>query len=163
MEAKYEIREVRDGLEITATGIPSASASIGIAGAVAAITGYVGYRILSFWLSLPGAVLAGAIGFCLTFRQSRAVLRATNLDFETKGEYPSTIARAEVSAMFYDKAQGDEMSYTPAGLYADRGVCLLPFVNEEQANEIIQAIYRRFPDMPLKSESSEPLTTLKLN
>ncbi len=163
MRAEYRIREVRGGLEITATGRPSASLIISISALTAAITGYVGHRLLPLWLCTLSAALAAAIAFFLTFRQSHAVLRATNLDFETTGEYPATISRADITAMFYDRAQGDEASYTPAGLYANGGVCLLPFVREEQANEIIQAIYQRFPDMPLKSEKQGALLTLKIN
>ena len=72
--------------------------------------------------------------------------------------------------MYFDSERGGAEAgpYYPAGLYADLGsreACLLPFVDEQQSIEVIAAIYRRFPDMPMREEASpfdKHLTELKL-
>jgi hypothetical protein len=80
-------------------------------------------------------------------------LRVTETEFVGRGnldQFFSTEARAqasEVTSIGYE--MGSENG--PSGLYARTGwshTCLLPGLNEEQANAIAAAVSKRFPEIP---------------
>jgi hypothetical protein len=112
-------------------------------------------------------------------RGSDVQLLVTNLDFESTGHSPNgyrpaTISRADVYNMEYRKSSGGgEDQPLPSGLYVERsasvwqsGTCMLPDIDEAQTLQVIEAIYRRFPDTgtlaPIK-DSAAGLISLNLN
>jgi hypothetical protein len=107
-------------------------------------------------------------------------LTVDNLDLYTKGFCPEghesgSTARADVTHMEYRKASGGgEDQELPEGLYVERvgslwggSKCMLPHATESQTNEVLEAIYRRFPDTGTLAPASAPtkshLTTLNLS
>jgi hypothetical protein len=97
-----------------------------------------------------------------SLRGTSVQLRVGNLDLVSSGHAPagygpSTISRADIYSFEYRKASGGggETPEYPQGLYADyrgggrwqSGRCILPHINQVQAEEVIEAIYKRFPDM----------------
>lgn len=58
------------------------------------------------------------------------------------------VSAAEVRCLEYREVAGSEEQSEPRGLYAvkSRGyVCLLPFVTEAEANQLIREIAQKFP------------------
>lgn len=109
-------------------------------------------------LFIAFAVVREAIS---SLRGTDVRLQVGNLDLISEGHAPggyssSTISRATVERFEYLKASGvgDGPDY-PEGLYAEwSGVvswrsskCIIPGVNQSQADAVIEAIYKRFPDM----------------
>jgi|GEM_PF-6130274 len=103
-------------------------------------------------------------------------LRITNLDFISSGraskDYrPSTISRADIYNLeFREVMDGGDFLDLPKGLYVEYhggpSICVLPHLDKLQTKEVIEAIYRRFPDTGTLSPAGplEPyLTSLNLN
>ncbi|HEU5401100.1 MAG TPA: hypothetical protein VFU86_07070 [Terriglobales bacterium] len=127
------------------------------------VEGFVGGR---FFLAI--FLLVAVVGLALVLRQSAVELRVNKLEFETTGYSPGnyggrrTEARMNIQGLEYRSgAEG------VPGLYADMPfywACLLPYISEQQANEIIERIYRRFPDTPTAADPyKNNLTTLELH
>jgi hypothetical protein len=85
-------------------------------------------------------------------------LRITNLDFISTGHAPNyggcSIPRADIYSLEFRKATGggDEAA-RPSGLYVEHHgtlrnstKCVLPHIDEAQTEQVIEAIYLRFPD-----------------
>ncbi len=115
---------------------------------------------LWFWfsgheiLSLLFAVVGG-ISLVANWARGRATkLRVTETEFVASGnldQFFSTEARAQtsdVTSIGYELGSENE----PSGLYARTGwshTCLLPGLNEEQANSIAATVSKRFPEIPV--------------
>lgn len=118
------------------------------------------------------AVLGGIFGYIEIIRQRTVQLSATNLEFQTTtgGFYRSrtAIPRANIESLEYREESGGPDHYEPAGLYAGLRAgarCVLPYLDQRQTQTVIEAIYRRFPDMPIaeretKSSLDKHFTTL---
>ena len=132
---------------------------------------------IAICLFIAFAVVREAIS---SLRGTDVRLQVGNLDLISEGHAPggyssSTISRATVERFEYRKAsgRGDGPDY-PEGLYAEwSGVaswpsskCILPGVNQSQADVVIEAIYKRFPDTgtlsPTEPRRSD-LISLNLN
>lgn len=145
--------------------------------------GYLLYRIpLSspalHWLA-EGTLLVGLLASILsTLRGCDVELHVTNLDFTSAGRAPegykaSTIPRADIFRLEYRDAVKDLDSVDRAqGLYAEhrglnswsRSTCILPQVDRAQTEQIIEAIYQRFPDTStLSSAAAQPSPLITLN
>ncbi len=126
-----------------------------------AVDGFVPHRAI-----LIVAALAAALGIVMSLREQKVTLRVTNLDFETLGYFGGSYRhrrsepRMTIQGLEYRNTEG------VPGLYADTSfywACLLPYVNEQQANEIIERIYQRFPDTPAPADPfTKAVTTLNL-
>jgi hypothetical protein len=107
-------------------------------------------------------------------------LRVTNLDFTSTGHTPenynpSTISRADIYNIEFRKASGggDARPDLPSGLYVEHhatrwfpSTCVLPHIDKAQTQQVIEAIYRRFPDtgtLPPTGPFEPYLTSLNLN
>ena len=113
-----------------------------------------------------------------SLRGTDVQLQIGNFDLVSRGHAPggynsSTISRATVERFEYRKASGggDGPDF-PEGLYAEwsgfgsspSSQCILPAVSQTQADEVIEAIYKRFPDTgTLSSNKSHPSDLISLN
>jgi hypothetical protein len=113
-----------------------------------------------------------------SLRGTDVQLQIGNLDLVSRGHAPggynsSTISRATVERFEYRRASGggDGPDF-PEGLYAEwsgfgswpSSQCILPGVGQSQADEVIEAIYRRFPDTgTLSSNKSRQSDLISLN
>ena len=117
-------------------------------------------------------------GIATLFRGCKVELRVTNLDISSRGHStdgyrPSTISRADVTLLTFREASGGaDVPENPRGLYIEHlgmgkwkiDTCVLPQVNREQAQEIVETIYSRFPDTgTLSSSVSETSPLISLN
>jgi len=97
-----------------------------------------------------------------SLRGTAVELRVTNLDFVSYGHAPedytpSTIARADIYNLeFREASGGPDGPQFPKGLYVGHhrvgpgpgttSTCVLPHIDKDQAERVIEAIYGRFPD-----------------
>jgi len=116
------------------------------------------------WISLAVVAILGLA----VMKEVYAGLRGTdvelaieNLNFSTSGHapggyIPGYVAREDlISLAFREREGGGEDEERPRGLYADYSsdspnetrLCLLPHINKEQSEEVIQAIRQRFPEV----------------
>jgi hypothetical protein len=181
MPAKLEIEDLPQGLSFHVTE-PRRMGRI-IFGAA------VGIAATLFFIHFSQAIpLKSAFGGLCAFSVIRSVfsgMRGTdvrlvisNLDFKSSGYAPKdykseTISRADIGNLEYRKSSGGgEDQELPSGLYVERsgsvwqyGTCMLPDIDEAQTRQVIEAIYRRFPDTgtlaPVDSKSD--LISLNLN
>ena len=105
-----------------------------------------------FIMVILAAVLVGA--FALRNRFSD--LQVNNFEFVARvpvaDRYRITrvIPRADIDGFKYKKSDFTEPFGRPRGLYATRAfstTCILAYLDEEQCNEAVEAIYERFPEM----------------
>ena len=106
---------------------------------------------------LPGVGLLGlAAGSLAMFRGKKASLKATSLEFHSRGRFRGeprserVVCTADIRWLEYQSENegGSDFIHNPGGLYAaiSRGtVCLLPYVDEKQTQEIIIALEKKFP------------------
>jgi hypothetical protein len=130
----------------------------------------VAYRYAPAPIVIVVALLGGIFGYIEIVRQRTVQLRATNLEFQTTtGDFyrsRSAIPRADIESLEFREESGGPDQYDPAGLYAELRTgskCILPYLDAHEAHSVIEAIYRRFPDMPItgkKSSFDKHVTTL---
>lgn len=125
------------------------------------------------------AVLLLAIDIFARLRGTNVQLHVSNLDFISTGHAPeayspSTISRAEIYNMEFREAVGGGEGELPMGLYVEHhggshwstGTCVLPNLDKAQTEQVIEAIYRRFPDtgtLPPSGPFEPYLTSLNLS
>jgi len=114
------------------------------------------WRIGTPWLRIISGVAAAvtAFSYVANWIQGRETkLRVTSEELAAKGNLSRIfttnfqVAAADLSSIRYD--DGGDGGF--AGLYVWRGwtcTCVLPGVSREQADSIVDAIARRFPDLP---------------
>jgi hypothetical protein len=180
--ATFEIRELPKGLSLRVTepkrvGRILLSAVFGIAGTL-------------FFIYVPSSTLLKIFlgGFCVFsvirsltsgLRGADVELVVTNLDFKSTGHAPegykpSITARADIYNMeFREASGGGDDPERPKGLYIEShgglwtpAICVLPHIDKIQTQQVIEAVYQRFPDTCTLSPTGpfEPyLTSLNLN
>jgi hypothetical protein len=161
MATQFELRETPGGL-IAKSKMQHAHLHALLSGCIAAsAVAVMAHHYAPAPIVIVVALLGGILGYIEVVRQRTVELRATNLEFQTiTGDlYRSctAIPRADIESFEYREARGGADHYEPAGLYAElrRGSkCILPDLNEQQTHSVIEAIYRRFPDMPVKGAKS---------
>jgi hypothetical protein len=172
MATGFELRETPTEL-IAKSRIQHAHTHAVFSGCVSAsaIT-IVAYYYGSAPILLVVAILGGILGYFGVIRQRWMQLRAANLEFQTTtGNFfrsCTAVPRADIESLEYREERGGPDQYEPAGLYAEVKVgskCLLAYLDERQTQTVIEAIYRRFPDMPIsrgdaKSPFGKHLSTL---
>ena len=156
MATDFQLRETPIGL-IATSKMQHAHLHAILAGCVSAsAVAIVAYHYAPAPIAILIAVLGGILGYVKTIRQRSMQLRATNLEFQTTtGDFcrsRTAISRADIESLEYREGKGGPDHYEPAGLYAEfkgGSKCLLPYLNERQTRIVIEAIYKRFPDMPV--------------
>ena len=182
MSVTVNMRDLPDGLSIRVTE-PKQSGRILVMIVTGIVAGYVLYRVpfsssALRWL-VGGTFVFGLVASVVaTLRGCNVELRVTNLDLVSTGHAPegykaSTMSRADVFRLEYRDAIKDLDAIERAqGVYAEhRGIgswsastCILPQVNRAQTEQIIEAIYQRFPDTgTLSSSAAQPTPLISLN
>jgi hypothetical protein len=163
---EVSISEDADGLFIKVSlrgrlaAIVSALATAGCVLIVA--DAFVPHRVM-----LVAAAVAALLATVMSLREQTVKLRVTNLEFETLGYFGGSYRRRRTEPRMSIQGLEHRTSENVPGLYANMPfywACILPYVNERQANEIIERIYRRFPDTPVAADPfTKTFTTLKLD
>jgi hypothetical protein len=118
------------------------------------------------WATL--SIVSATATFVAAFKTKRVELRVSNVEFSTGGKarlrmrMAQAVSAAEVRWLEFREAAGSEEQPEPRGLYAvkSRGyVCLLPFVTELEANQIIREIAQKFPNVAAFWRSESPYGT----
>src|SRR5579871_6020971 len=156
MATDFELRETSAALVVRSKMQHSHLHAV-LSGCVSAsAVALVAHRYASVPTVIVLAALGGIFGYVEIVRQRSVRLRATNLEFQTTtGDFyrsSTAIPRADIESLEYREEKGGADHYEPSGLYAELRTgskCILPHLNERQALTIIEAIYRRFPDMPI--------------
>ncbi len=172
MATGFELRETPSGL-IVKSKMQHAHSHAVLSGCVSAsAVAIVAYHYAAASIVIIVAILGGIFGYVEIIRQRSVQLRATNLEFQTTtGDFyrsRAAIPRADIESLEYREEKGGPDHYEPAGLYAelkDGSRCILPYLNERQTHAVVEAIYKRFPDMPIarrdvKSQFDMHFTTL---
>jgi hypothetical protein len=177
--ATLTIREVTDGLAIRVTELRRQwHVLLSIVGGGAGVTVFFYFakfesRLVQ--LFLLGIITVSVIKNIISLvRGTDVELHITNLDFISTGRAPagyksSSIPRADIYNLKFDRAMSGDHEQ-PSGLYVEHhGVllnpttCVLPDVDEAQTEQVMEAIYRRFPDTAHSANSEPYLTSLNLN
>ena len=109
-------------------------------------------------------------------RGTNVELLVTNLDFKSTGHAPkgykrSIISRADIDRLEFREASGGvDAPDLPQGLYVEHrgdslwspGTCVLPQIDRAQTEEVMNAIYSRFPDTGTLSPT-DPSDFISLN
>lgn len=184
--ASLEIREFSSGISVRV----SESRQRGRALATLAAGSFFLYLVFHS-TSEPQAYLYVIGGVCVltivggivsALRGTAVELHVSNLDFVSSGHAPedyhsSTIARADIYNLEYrDASGGGDFPELPEGLYVEhlssglglwnKSTCVLPHLDKAQTEQVIEAIYRRFPDtgkLPPTGAFDPYLTSLNLN
>jgi hypothetical protein len=172
MATQFELRATPNGL-VVKSKMPQARLRALISGCVSAsVVALVAYRFVRAPIVIVVSVLGGIFGYMEIIRQRTVRLSATNLEFQTiTGDFyrsRTAIPRANIEALEYREERGGPEHSEPAGLYAELRAgskCILPYLDERQTQAVIEAIYKRFPDMPIagrdaKSSFDKHFTTL---
>jgi hypothetical protein len=182
MSVTVDMHDLPDGLSIRVTE-PKKTGRILLMVITGIVAGYFVYRIpFAPPISRSWVEAALAIGLLTSvvaaLRGCDVQLRVTNLDLMSTGHAPegyraSTTPRADVFRFEYrDAIGGGDEAEQPQGLYAEhRGIgswslstCVLPQVDRAQTEQIIEAIYQRFPDTGrLSSAAAQPSPLISLN
>lgn len=182
MSVTVDMRDLPDGLSIRVTE-PKKTGRILLMIVAGIVAGYLVHRILdppmARWL-VEGVLAIGLLtSVVAALRGCDVELRVTNLDLISRGHAPegyraSTTPRADVFRFEYrDATGGGEDAEQSQGLYVEHhGIgtwatsnCILPQIDRAQTEQIIGAIYQRFPDTGTLSQSAaqpSPLVTLNL-
>ncbi|HEY6969175.1 MAG TPA: hypothetical protein VJA94_08225 [Candidatus Angelobacter sp.] len=109
-------------------------------------------------------LIAAILAFLGTVIERRIQLKVTNLEFQTYGGFGNEFrnVRAMPSADILwlehqDSSGGGDAPDHPEGLYAVLrcgSSCVLPYVDPGQANQVIDSIEERFPDMAKRWRTS---------
>jgi len=144
----------------------------------AVLIAYFVHSFLPLGVAILVGICAGLLALLLSITNKTEKLRVNNFEFKTEGdlgEYPvghrgftQYVSRADIRWLEYqDERGGGDVPYYPSGLYAELlhgSRCVLPYLDAQQTASLIQAIYKRFPDMPWdkKTPFDKQLTTLDL-
>jgi hypothetical protein len=163
MPATFRIEDRASALLVSVTE-PGNYGRVALIAVVGSAVGYFFFRAatstafrIAVCLFIAFAVIKDAIS---SLRGTAVQLQVGNLDLISKGHAPggygpSTISRADIERFEYRSAGGGgDAAEWPEGLYAEwRGFgpwpssqCILPGVSQDQADAVIEAIYKRFPD-----------------
>ena len=156
MATQFELRETPSGL-VVKSKLQHAHLYALLSGCVAAsAVALVAYRYVPAPIVIVVAALGGIFGYIEIIRQRTVQLSAMNLEFQTTtGDFHrsrTAIPRANIESLEYREEKGGPDHHEPAGLYAELRAgskCILPYLDERQTQTVIEAIYRRFPDMPI--------------
>ena len=183
MGVALKIEELPEGLTVSVVEVARVSRFMWIALQVIAACLFLWlapFPNASFRLLVAAIVtLVFARDLVSALRGTKVVLRVTNRDLISTGYSPggynaSTVPRADVTNLEYRCASGGgDIPEQPEGLHVERrlfrnwnsGTCVLPLLDQAQAEEVVDRIVRRFPDtgsLTSAPPSRSPLTSLQL-
>ncbi|HXN49803.1 MAG TPA: hypothetical protein VN893_24330 [Bryobacteraceae bacterium] len=158
MAKQLEIRDFEDALLIRTEDDHAPAKAVLSALVSALFVGFVLGRFLQASLLIPVAVLVATLAFLAALGARKAELRVTNLEFESRGDVGDgsgstrTVCRADVRWL-------EHQDRGVSGLYAvlrHHSVCMLPYVDEQQAMLVIERIVNKFPDFEKQWEGQSP-------
>jgi hypothetical protein len=181
--ANLTIREIPDGLSIHVTEprrLWRILLTLAAGVAVAVMFYYAKGNSYLMRLFVLGFVAVSLIrGIISLARGTDVELSITNLELISTGHAPSgynssSIPRADIYSMEFRQATGgSDEAAQPSGLFVEHHgllrnptTCVLPHIDEAQTDQVLEAIYRRFPDTSTlaPSANTDPyLISLNLN
>ncbi len=186
MPAFLGIRELSSGISVRVTESRRTGRALAILAAGTFFL-YLVFRSKSdsqAYLYIVGGICALVIvrDVVSALRGTAVELRVTNLEFISSGHAPedyrpSEIARADIYNLAYREAsRGGDFPELPEGLYVEHhrvgpgpgttSTCVLPHLDKAQTEQVMEAIYRRFPDtgqLPSTGAFEPYLISLNLN
>ena len=154
MATRFHIQELAGGLRVQAQQDLPHWERLLAAGIAATVAGMASEKFLGgWWWPILSAIAATAI--YLAVRSTSAELQVTNVEFTTTGDLgrrvqtPRVVCTGDVRRLEF-RGEGNLLNSKLDGLYAltDRKeVCLLPFIDWEQTEEVIRAIGKKFPGL----------------
>jgi hypothetical protein len=173
---EIEIEEIPDGLLIRS--VRSGSALYALLSAV--VTGAVVFFFARMYFHRPAllvlTVLAATWVSSRWWRTVRVELRMTEVEMQVIGHLRSGhslnrhIPLANIRRLEYQPGLGENQADRPGGLYVEqrwKSDCVLPHLDERQTKQAIDAIYQRFPMIPISPQQRERdlfgLDPIKLN
>ena len=160
-----EILDVNDGLLIRVRQKLSTTESV-FTGLVA-----LGFVVIAFGrygrpgLVIVAAILTATVSFLLHRREKTVELHVSKFEFQVHGKIGSdlqsnrAICCADIRWLEYAENTSGEGSESTEGLHAvlkHRSVCVLPYVDLQQANALIDRIESRFPILAGQWKSNSP-------
>ncbi len=163
MAATFNIEERASALLVSVTE-PGKYGRVALIAGLGGVVGYFFIRAatstalrVAVCLFLAFVLIKDAIS---SLRGTAVQLQIRNLDLLSNGHAPggyspSTISRADIERFEYRSAGGGgDSAEWPEGLYAEwkgfgpwpSSQCILPGVSQDQADAVIDAIYKRYPD-----------------
>ena len=147
-----EIFPVNDGLLIRLRTRYSRLQRALVALVVVSVVCNSGTYIASIPVLVGLILIAGVAGFAGTVSERQIQLQVTNREFSLSGSrgggfgISPSVCSADIKWLEHQDGSGEE----PEGLYAIlrfHKVCVLPHVDPAQADQVIDRIEKRFPDM----------------
>jgi hypothetical protein len=184
MSATIEIREFPKGLTIRVTESRRVGRILLTLAAGSVFMYFLVHASSSsklFLIFIGGLCLLSLVRDIISaLRGTDVELRVTNLDFismgHAPGDYkPSTISRADIYNLeFREATGGGDFPDLPQGLYVEHhgggpwnpSTCVLPNIDRAQTEQVIESIYRSFPDtgtLPPSGPFEPYLTSLNLS
>jgi hypothetical protein len=164
MKLGLEIEEVPEGLSIRSVRKGSVFYALLSAIVIGAFVFFMGRVYFHRPALLVLTALSAVWGSSRWWRAVRVELRVNNLEIQVIGHQRSvpglnriiplsTIQRLEYRpGQEHQPNKGEGESDSPSGLYVEqrwKADCVLPHLNEQQTQEAIDAIYKRFPVIPI--------------
>lgn len=166
MPTAIKIEETQDGLIITADQGHSLVTAIVGALAAGAFTAIAASRLLGIAAIITLTALVASISFLFGIRRRINELRVTGSQFHARGRLGDrlrsarSVAAADIKWLEYQEdTTGPETAHHPGGLYAvlrRQSVCVLPYVDRLQADEVIEKISARFPHLRQQWKGQSP-------
>jgi hypothetical protein len=162
MANHYAIDELRRGLRIRSKRDLEQWERIVYASFAAVIVGAVSAALLGGWWWL-GLSAVSALAISVIVKSQKAELVVTPVEFTTTGDLgrrvqsPRIVLAADIRRLEF--RGGGLPIQKHDGLYAvtdRRQLCVLPFLDWEQANQVIHAIEKRFPGLAENWHASQP-------
>lgn len=169
------VAEVGEELVIEATRKPTRREAVLSAVGAGVFVVLLTHQRLGFAVLMLVAVLAALLMFWLAIRTARAELRVTRIAFKSRGPfagelgYSRNVTSGDIQWLEYQKEESGGEGRA-GGLYAvvgRRSICLLPDLDRQQTDQLIDRIEAKFPDLYEQRRRADPFgerfTTLKLN
>jgi hypothetical protein len=160
MSTRIHIQDFRDRLRVQVRQDLPPWERLLAAGCAAAFAGVASASVLTGWRWMILCPVVAGITYAAV-KSTGAELQVTKFEFVSKGNLgrrgktPRTVFTADVRGLEF----GTESLSTRQGLCAltdQKEICLLPFVEWEQAQEIIRAIEKKFPGLAEGWRGSSP-------
>ena len=165
MASHLHIQELANSLRVQARQDLPRWERLLAAGIVATVVGMASANFLGGWWWTIFSPIA-AVGAFQAIRSKKADLQITKVEFTTTGDLgrrvqtPRIVCAGDVRRLEF-RGEGSPLTSKPDGLYAltDRKeLCLLPFLDWEQAEQVIRAIENKFPGLAEGWRSGQPIS-----
>ena len=166
MAVLYQIANYDKGLMIRVERKHSLVQGVLAAFASGSVAALLAARFLSIPWTVVITLAAALVAYVGAMREHTVELQVSNLELQTRGYFGGnfrskrSVSSADVRWLEYrEQAGGGDVPNEPGGLYAvlkSGDACVLPYVNEQQVGEIIDAISKRFPDFAKQWHAESP-------